>query len=193
MLIKVWMGKPVIRFFDSGPRFLSSRMRSRFYILLTLLVTLFGWSHAGLAQTPVTNAQTPTADEILRTIAAHCKLSPVADKILIAGQVRSSALTHRSRFSLTGVITVMGCFTAAGRSSEIDLREIRTGQIKDVSLQNCDVVFVPHISGEIPTSASQQPSVCPNVPAGRPWHLLDSPITPRRSTHDPIRIGLGRL
>ena len=183
-------------------------MRSRFYILLTLLVTLFGWSHAGLAQTPVTNAQTPTADEILRTIAAHCKLSPVADKILIAGQVRSSALTHRSRFSLTGVIAVMGCVTAAGRSSvyllrltddgsrtvtEIDLREIRTGQIKDVSLKDGDVVFVPHISGEMLTSDSQQRSVCPNVPAGRPWQLVDSPITPRRSTHDPIRVGLSRL
>lgn len=160
-----------------------------------------------LAQSPKTSGQTPSADEILVAIASHCKLSPVADKVLIAGQVRNSALIHRSKFSLTWAIAVVGGITAEGRSSiyllrlargprsvtEIDLGQIRTGQIDDVSLHDGDVVFVPHITGEIPRSGSQQPSVCAKVPTQRPLYFVDSPITPRRSNHDQLRVVVSSL
>jgi hypothetical protein len=182
-------------------------MKSRFSLILFIVLTLIEVPPMGLAQSPNTSGPTPSADEILVAVASHCKLSPVADKILIAGQVRNSALIHRSKFSLLSVIALMGGVTAEGRSSiyllrladgnrsvrEIDLREIRTGQIDDVSLHDGDVVFVPHITGEIPRSDSRQQSVCAKVPTQRPWYFVDSPVTPRRSNHDQLRVVVSQL
>jgi hypothetical protein len=182
-------------------------MKSIFSSIFFIVLTLIGGPQIAPAQSTSTSGQAPSADEILAAIASHCKLSPVAGKVLIAGQVKTSVLIHRSKASLTWAIAAVGGVTAEGRSSiyllrsaggnrsvrEIDLGQIRTGQIDDVSLHDGDVVFVPHINGEIPRSGSQQPSVCAKVPTQRPWYFVDSPVTPRRSNHDQLRVVVSQL
>jgi len=101
-----------------------------------------------------------SAEEILSEIDTVYDLSPASDKVLVAGEVYApQLLASEKNLSLTQALAMVGGFSKFARLSvyllrqaidgeartvmEIDLRQIKTGQTKDILLENGDVVFVP--------------------------------------------------
>ncbi len=163
-------------------------------IKLGLIVTIFlvfvfgrlGIVHAQQSPPKETPCQ-QSAKEILSEIETLYELSSASDKVLVAGEVyESQILANEKQLSLTQALAVVGGLSRTARRSiyllrqgadseartvlEIDLREIKMGRIKDLLLENGDVVFVPR-----------------RCSSGKTVPFTDTPIKPLRLVDAPIR------
>ncbi len=131
-------------------------------IVMISLIFVFGRLEIAYAQQslPKGICCEQSAEEILSEIDSVYDLSPAPDKVLVAGEVYApQLLANEKKLSLTQALAMVGGFSKIARLSvyllrqaidgeartvmEIDLRQIKTGQTKDILLENGDVVFVP--------------------------------------------------